>query len=188
MKFTQIATAIALGLALSAGAQAATATNTFNVKIIITGTCDAAVFSNAANASDIDFGTTPSATAAAARTANNSLTGNLTVQCTKGTAVTVGLKPTSATAGASTGLGSMGNGTDTIAYQLKQPTFTTPTYAAGTSASSPWGDIIGTNTVSVIGQGMTVGIKLPVAATIPANALDVSAGNYTEAVLATLTY
>lgn len=188
MKFTQIATAIALGLALSTAAQAATATNTFNVKIAITGTCDASVFTSAVNTSDIDFGTTPSAATSAAITQNNSATGNLTVQCTKGTAVTVGLKPAGATAGSSTGLGSMSNGTDTIAYQLKQPTFNTPTYVAGTSASSPWGDIIGTNTVSVVGQGMTVGIKLPVAATIPANALNVSAGSYSEAVLATLTY
>ena len=80
----------------------------------------------------------------------------------------------------------MGNGTDTIAYQLTQPTGAplAPAYA------TPWGDIAGTNTLAVTGNGLasTDAVNVPVNATIAANSLNVSAGNYTEVVTATLTY
>ena len=80
----------------------------------------------------------------------------------------------------------MGNGTDTIAYQLTRPTGAplAPAYA------TPWGDIVGTNTLAVTGNGLAASdaVNVPVNATIAANSLNVSAGNYTEVVTATLTY
>ena len=194
MKFTQIATAIALGLALSTAAQAATQTSTFNVKIQITGTCAANSFPNAAlpAGSDLTFATQPSATGAVSLLATNDAAApadSLTVKCTKGTAVTVALQP--ATVGIA-GVGSMagtGSNTDTIAYQLIQPTASgSPVaYTVGAIGGTAWGS--GINALSVTGQGMTVGIKLPVTATITAaNALDVAADSYNEVVTATLTY
>ena len=184
MKFSKLAAAITLGLAFSA-AHAATATNTFNVKITITGTCDAVAY--AANAtSDVDFGTQTAAATSAALQATNNAGTRLAVRCSKNLPVTLGLTPASATAGASTGAGSMSNGTDTIAYQLTQPTGAplAPAYA------TPWGDIVGTNTLAVTGNGLAAAdaVNVPVNATIAANSLNVSAGNYTEVVTATLTY
>lgn len=186
MKFTQLAAAAALALAVSA-ANAATETKNFNVKITITATCTAAVFSGA-TVDDIDFGSVASNPSNPILTANNGTTNNLLVQCTNGSVFNVGLKPASATAGASTGLGSMVNGANTIAYQLKKPTFAAGTYTAGTSASANWGDQAGTTELPVTGQGLTTSIKLPVAAVIAANTLNVPAGVYTEVVTATLTY
>ena len=193
MKFTQIATAIALGLALSTAAQAATQVSQFNVKITITGTCAANSFPNAAlgAASDLDFNSQASATGAVNLLRSTpAAAAHLTVQCTKGTAVTVGLVPAnSSTSGAGTMTGAILGNTDTIAYQLIQPTASgsPAVYAAGVAGGTAWGS--GTNALSVVGQGMTVGIKLPVTATITAaNALDVAADSYNEVVTATLTY
>ena len=195
MKFTQIATAIALGLALTSAAQAATQTSSFKVKIQITGTCAANSFPNAAlpAGSDLTFVTQPSATGAVSLLATNDAAAaadSLTVKCTKGTAVTVALQPaTVGTAGVGSMSGVVVGNTDTIAYQLIQPTASgSPVaYTVGAIGGTAWGS--GTNALSVTGQGMTVGIKLPVAASITAaNALDVQADNYSELVTATLTY
>lgn len=187
MKFTKLAAAITLGLAFSAAHAASPETKNFNVKITITGTCAANVFANA-TVNDIDFGSVPSANNAAEVLQDNGTTNTLTVQCTSGSSFNVGLKPASATAGASTGLGSMVSGPNTIAYQLKKPTLTGSTYAAGTAASANWGDQAGTSELAVTGQGMTTAIKLPVTAVIPVSALNVPVGNYSEQVTATLTY
>ena len=48
----------------------------------------------------------------------------------------------------------------------------------------------GTNTLAVTGNGLAAAdaVNVPVNATIAANSLNVSAGNYTEVVTATLTY
>ena len=188
MKFTQIATAIALGLALSTAAQAAgTATDTFNVKITITGTCDAAAFT--ANATgDVDFGSHVADAASAALTANNTGTA-LAVLCSKNLPVTVGLTPSNAN---TTGAGVMSNGTDTIAYQLTQPTGG-PAGPFTAAYATVWGaDALGAgvNSLAVTGNGLAAGnaVLIPVGATVAANSLNVSAGNYTDAVTATLTY
>ena len=186
MKFTQIATAIALGLALSTGAQAATATDSFNVTITINGTCDATAF--AANTpADVAFVAQTAAATSAALTATNGATG-LSVRCSKCLPVTVGLTPGSAS---TDGTGTMTNTIDTIAYSLTQPTGgpAGPFTAAYTTA---WGNVTGAgaNVLAVTGNGLAAGdaVNLPVGATIAANLLNVSAGNYTDAVTATLTY
>jgi spore coat protein U-like protein len=188
MKFTKLAAAITLGLAFSAAHAVSPETKNFNVKITITGTCAATEEFKNATVADIDFGSVPSANNAAEVLQNNGTTNTLTVQCTSGSSFNVGLKPASATSGASTGLGSMVSGPNTIAYQLKKPTLTGSTYAAGTAASANWGDQAGTSELAVTGQGMTTAIKLPVTAVIPVSALNVPVGNYSEQVTATLTY
>lgn len=194
MKFTQIATAIALGLALSTAAQAATQVSQFNVKITITGTCAANSFPNAAlpAASDVDFGNVPSAAGAVSLTANNgAAAAGLTVQCTKGTAVTVALAPSNANVSGA-GVMTTTPAGDTIAYQLVQPTAAGApvAYTAGGIGGAAWGSNAA-SILSVTGQGMAAvnAIKLPVAATITASgALDVAAAAYNDVVTATLTY
>ena len=194
MKFTKLAAAITLGLALSTAAHAATQTSSFNVKIKITGTCAANSFPNAAlpTASDVSFGSVPSATGAVSLTANNSAAvSQLTVQCTKGTNVTVALSPSNSNASGAGVMGTLPAG-DTIAYQLVQPTpsGTPVTYAAGAIGGAAWGSNPA-SILTVTGQGMAAvnAIKLPVAATITTNnALDVAAGDYNDVVTATLTY
>ena len=186
MKFTQIATAIALGLALSTGAQAATETKTFNVKIIITGTCAAAAFSGAAT-NDVDFGTEVARVNAAAVSANNTASG-LVVSCSKGLPVTVGLTPSNSN---TVGAGVMSKGTDTIAYTLTQPTGgpAGPFVAASATA---WGDVTGAgaNVLAVTGNGLAAleALNIPVTANIAAGGLNAVAGTYNDVVTATLTY
>ena len=182
MKFTKLAAAITLALAVSA-AQAATATNTFNVTLTVTGTCDGAAFT-ANTTSDVDFGTFPAAAASAALTATNDTGTKLAVTCSKGTVVTVGLTPSNAnTAGA----GSMSNGTDAIAYQLRQPAASAAPVVYSPAYTVNWGNT-GAGLLSVTGAGLTTPIAIPVQATVAANSLNVSAGVYTDAVTATLTY
>ena len=177
MKFTKLAAAITLALAVSA-AQAATATDTFNVTLTVTGTCDGAAFT-ANTTSDVDFGTHTAAVTSAALQATNSTGTALSVACSKGTVATIGLTPSSAS---TTGAGSMSNGTDTIAYQLRQPTA-----AYAPAYTTNWGNT-GAGLFSVTGTGLATPIAVPVQATVAANSLDVSAGAYTDAVTATLTY
>ena len=186
MKFTKLAAAITLALAVSA-AQAATATDTFNVTLTVTGTCDGAAFT-ANTTSDVDFGTHTAAVTSAALQATNSTGTALSVACSKGTVATIGLTPSSAS---TTGAGSMSNGTDTIAYQLRQPTVGVyPAFVAGTATSAVWGNVAAVNAFTALGNGLAVAnkINLPVAANIAAPALDVQADAYIDTVTATLSY
>ena len=178
MKFTKLAAAITLALAVSA-AQAATATNNFNVKITITGTCTASVF-NGNTVSDVDFGTETARTISSQLTATNDAGTRLAVACSKNLPFAIGLLPANADVN---GAGSMSNGTDTIAYQLRQPTAAfAPAYTVD------WGNTAGTNDFASTGTGLANTLNIPVQATIAANLLDVSDGVYTESVTATLTY
>lgn len=178
MKFTKLAAAITLALAVSA-AQAATATDNFNVKITITGTCAGAAFTSNAT-SDVVFTAQTAAVTTPALQATNNAGTRLAVACSKNTPFAIGLLPANAS---TTGLGAMSNGTDTIQYQLRQPTVAfAPAYTVN------WGNTAGTNDFSASGTGLANTLNIPVQATIAANLLDVSAGAYTEAVTATLTY
>ena len=192
MKFSKLAAAITLGLAFSA-AHAATQTSQFNVKINITGTCAANTFPDAPlpAASDVDFGSVPSAAGAPSLIASNSgATTGLTVQCSKGHSALVTLQPSNANASGAGVMSRVLGGTDTIPYQLVQPTpsGTPVTYTAGGIGGAAWGNNPA-STLTVIGQGMTTAIKLPVAATITTNnALDVEIGAYSDLVTATMSY
>lgn len=184
MKFTQLAAAITLGLAMSA-AQAATAGNTFNVKLTVTGTCEATAFTSNAT-SDVDFGTQTAAVTSSALQATNGGATTLAVRCSKGKVVTIGLTPSNAN---TLGAGSMTNGTDAIAYQLRQPAASASPVVYTPAYTVNWGNT-GAGLLSVTGKGLALAnvINIPVQATVAANALDVSAGAYTDAVTATLTY
>ena len=183
MKFTKLAAAITLALAVSA-AQAATATNTFNVKITISGTCNATAF-NGITVSDVVFAPQVAAVTTPALQATNNAGTKLAVSCSKNLPVTVGLTPSNAnTSGAGTMVGTLP--ADTIAYQLRQPDATAaPTYTPAYTVN--WGNT-GAGLLSVTGTGLANTITIPVQATIAANLLDVAAGAYTDLVTATLTY
>ena len=181
MKFTKLAAAITLALAVSA-AQAATASDNFNVKLTVTGTCDGAGFTSNTT-SDVDFGPQTAAVTSGALQATNSTGTQLAVRCSKNLIVTVGMSPTGAS---TTGAGSMSNGTDTIAYQLRQPAVAAGVYTPAYTVN--WGNAGAGLLVSVTGKGLANTISIPVQATVAANSLDVSAGIYTDAVTATLTY
>lgn len=181
-QLTKLAAAITLGLALSA-AHAATASNTFTVKIELTGTCDATAFTGNAT-SDIDFGTHVAQAADPNLSANNNGGTTLAVQCSKDLPFNVGLTPTNNnTAGAGIMAGDAGG---TVAYELMQPT--AGNAPANTAA---WGNVVGTNTVARNGNGLATAdaVKLPVTALVRgAGAINQPAGDYEDTVTATLTY
>ncbi len=184
MKFTKLAAAATLALAFSA-AQAATATNTFNVKINITGTCNATAFSGITVSDVIFTAMTATATSVEQQATNNAGT-KLAVSCSKNLPVTVGLLPSNANASGAGTMTAVLPALGTIAYQLRKPDATlAPVYSPAYTVN--WGNA-GADLLSVTGTGLANTINIPVQATIAANLLDVAAGAYTDAVTATLTY
>lgn len=152
-------------------ASAATATNTFNVKMTVASVCAIKTAPT-----DIDFGTL----AAGAVVAPGST--SIVVNCSKGTTYNVGLTPAS---GSTAGLGSMiGPLPSTpIPYQLHQTT----------AAGAVWGNVVGTNTLTGTGLGMgnvpAQQTAFTAFATVAAGATDtVTLGAYTELVTVTVTY
>lgn len=191
MKFTKLATAMALGLALTAahavdlqeadGTSSATAT--FNVKIQLTGVCDVEQF-DGITANDIDFGANEAVSNTAALSKDNAGGTQLTVACSNGVETSIALTPAS---GGTTGAGEMGHtvAADKIAYQLYQPTLSGSNYVA--ASTTEWG--AGTAALEVTGQGVETPLALPVTAVIPVGELaNKAVGNYIEEVTATLTY
>lgn len=141
--FAKIALIAAAGFAVNAFA--ATASDTFQVKIKITSSCSVA----AGAGSVIDFGSQLASATPLQGTSNVNIT------CSKKTPYTIGLLPSNAnTAGA----GVMGSlvisPADTVAYQLRQVTG---------AAGAVWGNIAG-NTVA--GTGTGAAIATPVFATV----------------------
>ena len=189
-------------------AAASTSTGTFNVTIKITGTCNAVATSTGQTAAittdtpalagaDINFGSYTAQTGAVAVSGSNvgGASTGVQVTCSKNTPFTVAMAPTNVTS--TTGYGTMngitsGN-TDTINYQLYQPTITGSGLSAtvGTTASSNvWGNTTGAsgNVLSFTGKGLTNTISFPVFATIPAGSLDKFVDRYQDQVTVTLTY
>jgi hypothetical protein len=213
MKFTKLAAAITLGLAISA-ANAATSTANFNVTIKITGTCNALASNSGQPAvittdtpviagADIDFGTYVAATTHAAidGSSTGALTTGLAVQCSKNTPYTLGLAPTNvaSTVGLGTMNGITAGNSDTITYQLFQPTITGTGLAAtvaNTKSANVWGSDStggipgpGGNVLRFTGKGLGAAATVfPVFATVPANAIDKFVDRYQDRVTATLTY
>ncbi len=193
MKFTKLAAAATLALAAFAvqALPTASGSTTFKVKITITGTCDATAFNAVVSpGSDINFGTHP-ASLTTALTASNTVASSLDVRCSKNLPFEVALTPGNLnTAGAGVMLGT-GTNTNTIAYQLRQPTVGVyPAFVAGTATSAVWGNVTAVNAFTALGNGLAVAnkINLPVAANIAAPALDVQADAYIDTVTATLSY
>ena len=189
MKFTKLAAAITLALAVSAAQAVTVGTSTFKVKIQITGTCLAGSFGAATVVEDIDFGPYVAATSNAGLTKSNTAANSLQVRCSKNLPVEIAMAPQNVAS--TTGKGVMeplGASADTVSYQLRQPS---ALFAPGTAASSVWGSVLGTNTFSFVGAGLAAGevISIPVTATIDSlTALNVEADSYEDDVIATLTY
>lgn len=125
-----VASAISLSAAGSAWAQAPNpATDTFEVTITLEKSCTVVA------GPDIDLGTQFQGAADASGSST------FTVTCTKSTPYNIGMTPANADTGGGgvmVGLSS----TNQVAYNLYQP-----------DQSSPWGNIIGTNTVGETGDG-----------------------------------
>ncbi len=163
-----IACATLAGLALSEQAAAATATTQFQVRIVITESCDI----QAVAASDVDFGTLARSTGAPA-----DAQGTLQLNCTQGTPYDIGLdagaNPTSTVAAADNRRMTDGN-SNYVAYGLYRDT----------ARQQFWGDVIGTNTLS--GTGTASNQAIPVYGRAPST--DAPTGSYTDTVVATITY
>jgi spore coat protein U-like protein len=165
----QIVAPLAAGvlLAFAGAAQAASKTASFTVSASVGKNC----VISAANLALGEF------------VGDNNLTAqsDITVRCTAGTAFTVALN--SGGTGSFAGRRMVGPGGDFLVYNL----YTNDTYAA------VWGDATaGTSVVADIGEGMAVGnaIDLPVYGRLLAadNSGPVTNGNYSDTIVATITY
>ncbi|WP_411832561.1 spore coat U domain-containing protein [Pseudoxanthomonas mexicana] len=168
MKSSLIATALMAAAGIAGSAHAATATTTFQVRMIITESCDISTVT----ATDVDFGTR----IRGATTPIDSQ-GQLVVNCSNGTPYNIGLSnganPSSATVSASNRR-MTGPGSATLAYGLFRD--------AG--RTQLWGATIGTDTLS--GTGNASNQSIPVYGR--AISTDAPAGTYTDTVTATITY
>ncbi|MCC7461513.1 MAG: spore coat U domain-containing protein [Gammaproteobacteria bacterium] len=160
----------AAGLAAAAGsAVAATTTTTFAVTATVNANCLVA-------ANPLNFATyTPGS-------GDLDVNTSLSVRCTRNTAYTVALNAGS-TAGGSLSQRLMGNGTDTLQYNL----FTTA------ARDTVWGD--GTaSTATIAGTGAGLGVPNAVTHTVYGRLVDsaanqaVSAGSYADTITVTVTY
>lgn len=149
-------------------ASAATQTTQFQVRIVITESCDI----QAVAASDIDFGTLTRSTGAPV-----DAQGTLEVNCSNGTPYTIGMNPganaTNTVAAADNRRMTDGNN-NFLAYGLYRD--------AG--RQNFWGDVVGTDTLAGIGSASTQ--TLPVYGRVPST--DAPTGSYSDTVIATITY
>lgn len=159
------AIAFATGSAGS-GVRAATATNTFNVRITITAACNITTTAP----TDVNFGTQPST----ATNVDNQ--GALNVNCTPLAPYTIALD--NGQNGTDANSRKMSNGTSLVPYQL---------YRAATRTSADvWGSTTGTGGNVFSGTGTGVSVPIPVFGRVPST--NFAAGSYTDTITATITY
>lgn len=166
-KLTLIAAAL-FATVFAGAAGAATDTTTFNVKIVITESCDI----HTAAATDVDFGSH-------ARSAGQwDATGSLVVNCSQGTPYTIALNAgsNSSSATASATNRRMTDGTNFVPYGLYRDA----------ARSEFWGDVVGTDVLS--GTGTAASVNVPVYGRVLAASTNVPAGTYSDVVTATITY
>lgn len=163
-KHVLLASAFAAFFGTAQIAGAATDTTNFNVKIIITNTCDI----HTTAATNVDFGTV------ASTATNVDAAGQLNVTCTPLAAYTIGLN--NGQNGTSVSTRKMDSGTSQLPYQLYK--------AAARGPGDVWGSTIGTDVYSGTGTGAAQGI--PVYGRVPG--ANVPAGTYNDIVTATITY
>jgi outer membrane usher protein len=164
-KLILFSTTLAALVGATHGAIAGTDSTNFNVKIIVTNTCDI----HTVAATDVDFGTV------ASTAVNTDATGQLNVTCTPLAAYTIALGNGQNGVSASTRKMKDG-GANLIPYQLYK--------AAARAAGDVWGSTIGTDVYSGTGTGAAQAI--PVYGRVPA--VNVPAGAYNDVVTATITY
>jgi len=162
---TQQAVLAAVLATLASGAGAATDSTSFNVKIIITNTCDI----HTTAATDVNFGSV------ASTATNVDAAGQLNVTCTPLAAYTIGLD--NGQNGTSVSTRKMKDaGTNLVPYQLYK--------AAARGAGDVWGSTVGTDLYSGTGTGLAQAI--PVYGRVPG--ANFPAGSYNDVVTATITY
>jgi spore coat protein U-like protein len=166
MKLNKVAFAAALAL-LSAGAQAATSTNTFNVSTNVTASC--AVSGSDLTFADID----PLANASSATDG----TSTISVTCSNTTPYNIGL---SAGAGSGSTVSSRKmthtDGTSTLSYAL----------FSDSGRTSNWGETVDTDTVAGVGTGTNQ--DLTVYGQIAAGQQTAKVGAYSDVVTVTVSY
>lgn len=156
------AVAAVAALAISPAADAATVTNTFQVKITIANACDVTTTAP----TNLDFGSQ------GVLAANVDQTSTITVTCTTSAPYNIGLN-----GGGSGNVNArvMTAGTNNVSYQLYQDS----------GRTTVWGNTVGTDTVSSTGTGsaqpFTVYGRVPPQTTPPA-------GSYTDTITVTVTY
>lgn len=155
-------------LAATSQAFAATDTTSFQVKIVITESCDI----HTVAASDMDF------SSHARSTGPWDATSNLTVNCSSGTPYTIamnnGLNPSGATVSATNRR--MVNGANFVPYGLYRDS----------GRTLLWGNTTGTDTLA--GTGTNAAVLVPVYGRVLAASTNVAAGTYLDTVTATITY
>jgi spore coat protein U-like protein len=161
--------ALATALLVAAGqAVAATDTASFQVKIVITESCDI----HTVAATELDFGTR------ARSTGNWDSASALTVNCSTGTPYTIamgnGLNPSAVAVSATNRR--MANGGNFVPYGLFRDI----------GRSTLWGSTTGSDTLA--GTGTGVNVTVPVYGRVPAASTNVPAGTYLDVVVATITY
>lgn len=146
---------------VSCGLLTSTATTSFNVTANVPTTCSIAT-------NDLNFGTV------GVLAANTDASTALSPVCTNGTAYNVGLN------------GGLSGATDPTQRKMTQgPQFVTYGLYRDSARSLPWGNTIGTNTLSGIGTGFSQ--TLTVFGRIPPQTTP-SPGTYNDTIVVTLTY
>lgn len=158
--------AAALAALATGAASAATDTTTFNVKIVITSSCDI----HTVAATNVDFGTQPSTVT------NIDNQGALSLNCTPGTAYTVALD--NGQNGADVNSRKMANGANLVPYQLYR--------AAARGAGDVWGSTTGAGGNVLAGSGTGAAVSIPVYGRVPST--NFPAGSYNDVITATVTY
>jgi spore coat protein U-like protein len=167
MNFRLLTTSALIGLGLaSGGAQAATATTTFNVRITITTACDISTTAP----TDVNFGTQPST----ATNVDNQ--GALNVNCTPSSPYTISLD--NGQNGTDANTRKMSSGTAQVPYQLYR--------LATRTAADIWGSTTGTGGNIYAGTGTGTVQTVPVYGRVPTT--NFPAGSYADVITATITY
>jgi len=156
----------ALVLAVAGPAFAASDTANLNVTITITSVCDI----HTTAPLPVNFGSVSSSAT------NVDQQGQLTVNCTPGTAYTIGLD--NGQNGTDVNSRKMANGANLVPYQLYRAPARGPT--------DVWGSTVGAGGNVLAGSGTGAAVNLPVYGRTPS--ANFPAGTYNDVVIATVTY
>lgn len=167
MRFTPTRVSLAVLALIAAGpAFAATDTTNLNVTITITSVCDIHTVASL----PVNFGTV------ASTATNVDQQGQLTVNCTPGTAYTIGLD--NGQNGTDVNSRKMASGANLVPYQLYR--------AAARGAADVWGSTTGVGGNVLSGSGTGVAVNVPVYGRTPST--NFPTGTYNDVVIATITY
>jgi outer membrane usher protein len=164
-RHASLAAAFACLFGFAQVSMAATDTTNFNVKIVVTNTCDI----HTTAATDVDFGTVNSTAT------NTDAAGQLNVTCTPLATYSIALS--NGQNGSSVSTRKMkDSGSNVIPYQLYR--------AAARGPGDVWGSTIGSDVYT--GSGTGAAQAIPVYGRVPGT--NVPAGTYNDVVTATITY